>query len=250
MYFLSKFFEPRSLDDLYNWIDRKDWKLILGEYPETAIQRFLDSGALVSVESASLSELVDRKFKVTRLKDMLRKRGLISSGLKHDLIRRLIETHPEDMKEAVKYLVVLKCSEQGEKLVEHFRTTEGEPPIRDDMSPTEKAKTLKRWALATEAGIVGGTAFEAARRSIKAILSAKEPPSELPKSFRNPHEYDAEYILIPGGRYRYSVTKKMETVQDMYFAKYPVTNRRYSRFIRYLEEREHRLLKNTAEAGV
>jgi len=27
--------------------------------------------------------------------------------------------------------------------------------------------------------------------------------TELPKSIHNPHEYDAEYILIPGGRYKY-----------------------------------------------
>jgi formylglycine-generating enzyme required for sulfatase activity len=61
--------------------------------------------------------------------------------------------------------------------------------------------------------------------------------TELPKSFRNPHEYDAEYILIPGGRYKYQGETEKE-VSNIYFAKYPVTNKRYRRFIRYLDKQE------------
>ncbi len=52
--------------------------------------------------------------------------------------------------------------------------------------------------------------------------------------FFNPFELNAEYILIPGGVYRFSVTKKTEKVPDMYFAKYPVTNKLYRRFVAYL----------------
>lgn len=54
-------------------------------------------------------------------------------------------------------------------------------------------------------------------------------------SFRNPFEIQAQYILIPGGSYVYSLTKKEEKVPDLYFAKYPVTNRLYRRFIDYLQ---------------
>ncbi len=57
-----------------------------------------------------------------------------------------------------------------------------------------------------------------------------------PKSFRNPLELDAEYILIKGGAYKYSVTKKEVAVPDLYFAKYPVTNKRYRRFIAGMEQ--------------
>lgn len=71
--------------------------------------------------------------------------------------------------------------------------------------------------------------------------------TELPKSFHNPHEYDAEYILIPGGSFEYSVTKKTEQVSNVYFARYPVTNKRYRRFIRYLEEKEYELLEILAK---
>jgi len=60
-------------------------------------------------------------------------------------------------------------------------------------------------------------------------------------SFRNPLEYNAEYILIRGGTIKYSVTKKTEKVPDIYFAKYPVTNKLYRRFIRYLQDDERDL---------
>jgi formylglycine-generating enzyme required for sulfatase activity len=55
--------------------------------------------------------------------------------------------------------------------------------------------------------------------------------SGKPASFRNPNEQGAEYILIPGGSYIYSVTEKEEHVEDLYFAKYLVTNRLYRLFI-------------------
>jgi hypothetical protein len=77
------------------------------------------------------------------------------------------------------------------------------------------------------------------------ILEAATPTDlfkDLPPSFRNPFELDAEYILIPGGRYKYR--RKTETeVSNIYFAKYPVTNKRYRHFIRYLEKEERELLE-------
>ena len=76
-----------------------------------------------------------------------------------------------------------------------------------------------------------------------AAVKAVDIFAELPKGFRNSHEYNAEYILIPGGSFKYSVSEKIEPVGDIYFAKYPVTNKRYRRFIRYLEKKEGELLK-------
>ncbi|NTU54275.1 MAG: SUMF1/EgtB/PvdO family nonheme iron enzyme [Chlorobiaceae bacterium] len=51
-------------------------------------------------------------------------------------------------------------------------------------------------------------------------------------------EPGAQYILIRGGSYRYSVTGKDEDVDDLYVAKYPVTNRLYRRFINYLQSED------------
>ncbi len=55
------------------------------------------------------------------------------------------------------------------------------------------------------------------------------------ESFRNPFEDGTEYIFIPGGTFPYSVTEKMETVPGFYLCKTLVTNKRYRRFIQYLE---------------
>jgi len=63
----------------------------------------------------------------------------------------------------------------------------------------------------------------------------EESGSGNTKSYRNPNEENAEYILIPGGSYLYSVTEKVERTEDLYVAKYPVTNRLYRTFIASLQ---------------
>ena len=66
-------------------------------------------------------------------------------------------------------------------------------------------------------------------------VNQNAPLLYLPDSIRNPFEDNVEYIRIPGGTYKFSVTKKMVTVPNLYFCKYPVTNKRYRRFIAYLQ---------------
>jgi formylglycine-generating enzyme required for sulfatase activity/energy-coupling factor transporter ATP-binding protein EcfA2 len=63
----------------------------------------------------------------------------------------------------------------------------------------------------------------------------------LPPSFIRPSETNAEYIHIPGGTFKYSVDGKNRSVPDLYFAQYPVTNRRYRRFIDYLAFRQPKM---------
>ena len=67
---------------------------------------------------------------------------------------------------------------------------------------------------------------------------AEKSVTGKPASFRNPNEQGAEYILIPGGNYRYSVTNEIVDVPDAYFAKYPVTNKLYRLFIAWLQAKE------------
>jgi formylglycine-generating enzyme required for sulfatase activity/UDP-2,3-diacylglucosamine pyrophosphatase LpxH/energy-coupling factor transporter ATP-binding protein EcfA2 len=64
---------------------------------------------------------------------------------------------------------------------------------------------------------------------------AEKFDSKIRVSFRNPHEYNAEYILIPGGSYIYPVTEEIACVPDLYVAKYPVTNKRYRSFMAFLQ---------------
>ena len=72
------------------------------------------------------------------------------------------------------------------------------------------------------------------------VPSAKERATG---GFRNPFELNAEYIRIPGGAFKYPVTQKTETVTDLYFAKYPVTNQRYRLFVNYLARQDAKLAK-------
>jgi len=65
---------------------------------------------------------------------------------------------------------------------------------------------------------------------------------EMVKQFREVHattkvwrdKLGAEYMLIKGGSFTFSLTMKQEAVPDLYFAKYTVTNKLYRRFINYL----------------
>ena len=57
------------------------------------------------------------------------------------------------------------------------------------------------------------------------------------QSFRNSYEHDAQYILIPGGKYIYSQPEpdgQEVTVPKLYVAKYSVTNKQYRSFIDFL----------------
>jgi len=48
----------------------------------------------------------------------------------------------------------------------------------------------------------------------------------------------AHYILIKGGSFTFSLTKRQESVPDFFVAKYTVTNQHYRRFINYLDSKE------------
>jgi len=87
--------------------------------------------------------------------------------------------------------------------------------------------------IAAEASIKG---------KVERIIEKPEPKELFLKaSYRNPFEDNVEYIKIPGGTYKFSVTKKMETVPDLFFCKYPVTNKRYRNFVSFLEGEESSL---------
>lgn len=86
-----------------------------------------------------------------------------------------------------------------------------------------------------------------AEAAAKSEIGIQKPVTKEPllqDSFRNIVEGNVEYIKIPGGTYQYSLSKKMVTVPDLYFCKYPVTNKRYRRFISFLANKEKELEKN------
>ena len=114
-------------------------------------------------------------------------------------------------------------------------------------APLSKIDALKNKLLAQ------GTSLERQRYLIECLKAFRKPDAdaalqEFRKSGLSKEKVivadverdilDAEYILIKGGTFIYSQTKKPETVSDMYVAKYTVTNRHYRRFIGYLDAKE------------
>jgi len=68
-----------------------------------------------------------------------------------------------------------------------------------------------------------------------ADIGATIPRKDIPSVLQSSHEQNAHYILIKGGSFIYSVTKKAQQVSDLYVATYTVTNALYRRFITFLQ---------------
>jgi len=144
---LSRFLYPTS-GESYSRSD--SWEDVLGEHPEKAIRRFVEDGAL---EPVGLAELLDRKFKVPALKEMLKQRGLPPTGQKKELITRLLQADPEEMKKATSDLVMWRCSEQGKAIAE------------------ERLAREKEKRLDTEGRILGALQKGRFREAIEAVAS-------------------------------------------------------------------------------
>ncbi len=122
---------------------------------------------------------------------------------------------------------VLRCleiigSQEALDAVREF--VHAEPKLTDD-----------RDTLRLAAGITGDYAFLKDR--------ADEGTATVPAVWYNSFEQGAQYILIKGGAFTYSVTKKLEPMPDLYVAKFTVTNALYRQFISYLASREAVLAK-------
>ena len=125
------------------------------------------------------------------------------------------------------------------KLLEPTTTTGRQRVILDSIKAINKPASLEALLEFREKKLAGENR-DVINRTEEVILAlggqpltskAEKSISGKPASFRNPHEQNAEYILIPGGSYIYSVTEKEERVEDLYVAKYLVTNRLYHLFI-------------------
>lgn len=110
---------------------------------------------------------------------------------------------------------------------------------------TEQAKVAVRQALHDKDEQIASTArtilakwgempIEKKIETLKVIIKGKA--QQLPVRLFNPIELNAEYILIPGAKKEivFASTKKTAPDYPLYFAKYPVTNKLYRRFIDYL----------------
>ncbi len=109
---LSKFTRPRTVDDF----DDATWKPVLGESVAKAVKQFIKDGM---VTQGDVCHVLDYRFTVAQLKEMLRKRGLPVSGKKQMLIKRLVEAD-ENLVRRYSGDNVLICTEEGKALVQEY----------------------------------------------------------------------------------------------------------------------------------
>ena len=155
------------------------------------------------------------------------------------LLQTIIEEAPQKKVDAL-------C----DKLLEPTTTTSRQRVILDCIKAINKPAALEALLEFREKKLAGENR-DVINRTEEVILAlggqplaskAEKSESGKPASFRNPNEQNAEYILIPGGNYWYSVTDKIVDVPDAYFAKYPVTNKLYRFFIAWLQAKESPVL--------
>jgi len=134
---LSKFLRHNSIDE---FTKADYWDNALGENAKQAIKRFFDEEMLLQ---ADLEGQLDYKFKATELKNMLKERGLKVSGRKDELITRLIQADPENMKKSVKGAIIALCSERGRIIAEQYLSDESTKRIKLNEQILEYLKQRK-----------------------------------------------------------------------------------------------------------
>jgi len=166
----------------------------------------------------------------------------VSDQLDNDqqtLLQNLVKEAPSKKIDAlVECLNKDDLSDNRRRYVLDCLKTVGAPGALEAIADADKSKWSKAnrsYADDIVAGAVTVMAMAAAPTGEKSVIQL------IDSSFRNPFEDNVEYIKIPGGSYKYSVTGKMETVPELYFCKYLVTNKRYRKFIAYLEGKEKSL---------
>ncbi|MCL4505775.1 MAG: hypothetical protein M1434_11505 [Chloroflexi bacterium] len=117
---LSKFMSPRAISDF----SRGDaWQDVLKEPSEKAIKRLMDEKMIATVTT---DELLDIKYKVTELKQMLKSKQLPVSGTKGELIQRLLNADPKGAQQAVAGLTIYKCTIEGKVIAVQYLAHEKE----------------------------------------------------------------------------------------------------------------------------
>lgn len=164
---------------------------------------------------------------------------------KQDLLQLLVREAAEKPLDALLACVndPAKNEKQQRYALDCLKTIAGEP-VRENLAVIVRKNVGASATLAYAREIVAQLEKPRLKIAMRAVMPALF--EQLQPSFRNPVEDNAEYILIRGGTIKYSKTGKIEKVSDLYFAKYPVTNKQYRRFILYLQGEEMDLLKQVS----
>ncbi|NIM13489.1 MAG: SUMF1/EgtB/PvdO family nonheme iron enzyme [Candidatus Aminicenantes bacterium] len=158
---------------------------------------------------------------------------------KQTLLQNLIREAPQKKIDAlVNALNSDDRNDNRKRYVMDCLKTIGTPEAIEAIHKADKEKMAK-----SSSKYADDIVAEASVKVDAGIQIPKPDESEARDSYRNPIEGNVEYIKIPGGTYKYSVTGKTVKVPELYFCKYPVTNKRFRRFISFLEGREKEFIK-------
>lgn len=117
---LCKFLKANRLKDLYSnhgWAS--EWKVVLGEKVQTAIDRYIKNGFLIL---APLESIIDYSYKLDDLKEIARKFGIPISGKKADLIVRLLAHDEKFFLNKLRSISdIYICSEVGRQVAEKYQ---------------------------------------------------------------------------------------------------------------------------------
>ena len=145
------------------------------------------------------------------------------------------------------------------KLLDPATTASRQRVILDCLKAIGKPAALESLQLFTLEGLAKNRDITSRAEEVFIALGGQRSSVQLEQSvsekifsYHNSNEENAEYILIQGGSYFCSLIEKEQRVEDLYFAKYPVTNKLYRSFIAWLEAKESQELFSafTAELKV
>jgi formylglycine-generating enzyme required for sulfatase activity len=171
-----------------------------------------------------------------------------------DLLVTLVEEAPQRKIDALqkKLLDPLTTPNRQRYLLECLKTI-GKPEA------LEAVRKFTEAALAKDAGILRHAADINENKGFRGRVFRRE--GGIAKAFDAFVDMQgAQYILIKGGTFTFSLTKRQETMPALFVAKYPVTNKLYRQFISYLQsgkvpdvhavtlERYHKQLQEMAKS--
>ncbi len=118
--FLSRFTQPNSLE---NQRPAAEWEAALGVNLSTAIARLVHEGFVRPVE-LDLPRLLSWQFGSGQLKAMAKERGLVVSGTKEILGKRLAEADALGMAKLIRHDTFFVCTERGLAVAEKFKASQ------------------------------------------------------------------------------------------------------------------------------
>ncbi|MBV5326584.1 MAG: SUMF1/EgtB/PvdO family nonheme iron enzyme [Chlorobium sp.] len=157
---------------------------------------------------------------------------------KMPLLYTLIEEAPQKKVQALSERLLAEATTAScQRVILDCLNAIGQPIALETLQSFVNLKRAKNSSVASRAEEVMLALLPAAGVT-SSSGSAADAHSENSGSYRNRFEQYAEYIRIPGGSFRYSVTGGIENVSELRVARYPVTNKRYRAFISYLQSRK------------